>query len=115
MTFSPFLKNKKGIRYVLTPVPLSAPTEITASGKALLSQFKQTHITIVYAYLIKLRTISITWYRIHTNCVITRCADTGLVPPASGVIVNVVALPAGFRTVRIELITVVCTKAIPTI
>lgn len=48
-------------------------------------------------------------------CVITRCADTGLVPPASGVMVNAVELPAGFRTVSTELITVVCTRAMPTI
>ncbi len=45
----------------------------------------------------------------------TRCAETGRVPPASGVIVNAVELPAGFRTVRIELITVVVTIAMPTI
>ena len=37
----------------------------------------------------------------------TRCAETGRVPPASGVIVNAVELPAGFRTVRIEPVTVV--------
>ncbi len=46
---------------------------------------------------------------------ITRCAETGLVPPARGVIVSAVELPAGFRTVSIELITVVVTSAIPTI
>ncbi len=30
----------------------------------------------------------------------TRCAETGRVPPASGVIVNAVELPAGFRVKR---------------
>ncbi|MDD5924220.1 MAG: hypothetical protein PUC88_05470 [Clostridia bacterium] len=42
--------------------------------------------------------------KIYPICVMTRCAETGRVPPASGVIVNAVELPAGFRTVRIELI-----------
>lgn len=51
----------------------------------------------------------------HCNCVITKCAETGLVPPASGVMVNAVEFPAGFRTVKTEFITVVVTKAIPTI
>ena len=45
----------------------------------------------------------------------TRWAETGRVPPASGVIVNAAALPAGFRTVKTELITVVVTIAVPTI
>jgi hypothetical protein len=45
----------------------------------------------------------------------TRCAETGLVPPASGVMVNAAALPAGLRTVSIELIADVSTNAIPTI
>ena len=48
-------------------------------------------------------------------CVITRCAETGRVPPASGVIVRAAAVPAGFRTVRTELMTVVSTIAILTI
>ena len=47
--------------------------------------------------------------------VITRCADTGRVPPARGVMVSAAALPAGLRTVRIELTAVVVTTAIPTI
>ncbi len=34
----------------------------------------------------------------------TRCADTALVPPASGVIPNAAALPAGLRTANIELL-----------
>jgi hypothetical protein len=45
----------------------------------------------------------------HATCVMVRCADTGLVPPARGVMVNAVAFPAGFRTVRMELMTVVVT------
>ena len=45
----------------------------------------------------------------------TRCAETGLVPPASGVIVSAVELPAGFRTVNTELMLVVVTIAIPII
>lgn len=45
----------------------------------------------------------------------TRCAKTGRAPPASGVIVNAAALPAGFRTVRIEFTAVVATMDIPTI
>ena len=44
-----------------------------------------------------------------------RCAETGLVPPASGVIVSAVELPVGFLTVRIELTDVVVTIAIPMI
>lgn len=52
---------------------------------------------------------------LYATCVITRCAETGLVPPANGVIVSAAALPAGFRTVSTELMTVVCTRAIPTI
>ena len=32
----------------------------------------------------------------HWICVITRCAATGWVPPASGVIVSAVELPTGF-------------------
>ena len=46
---------------------------------------------------------------------ITKCAETGRVPPANGVIVRAAAVPSGFRTVRTELITVVSTIAIPTI
>ena len=45
----------------------------------------------------------------------TKCADTGSVPPASGVIVKASALFAGFRTVNIELILVVVTIDIPII
>jgi hypothetical protein len=48
-------------------------------------------------------------------CVITRCADTERVPPAIGVMVSAVELAAGFRTVSIELITVVVTRDTPTI
>lgn len=54
----------------------------------------------------------------HPNqpiCVITRCADTGRVPPARGVMVSAAALPSGLRTVRTELVDVVVTTAIPTI
>jgi len=46
---------------------------------------------------------------------ITRCADTGRVPPARGVMVSAAAVPSGFLTVRTELMTVVSTIAIPTI
>ena len=42
-------------------------------------------------------------------------ADTGSVPPASGVIVRAVELPDGFLTVRIEFTEVVSTKAVPVI
>ena len=48
-------------------------------------------------------------------CVITKCAETGRGPPASGVIVSAAAAPAGFCTVKTELMTVVSTIAIPTI
>jgi hypothetical protein len=51
----------------------------------------------------------------HWIRVITRCAETGLVPPANGVMFNAVELPAGLRTVSTESTFVVCTKAIPTI
>ena len=47
--------------------------------------------------------------------VITKCAETGRVPPARGVMVSAAAVPSGFRTVKTELITVVSTIAIPTI
>ena len=43
---------------------------------------------------------------------ITKCAETGLVPPARGVMVNAVEFPAGFRTVRIEFTLVVSIIAI---
>ena len=45
----------------------------------------------------------------------TKCAETGSVPPAEGVIVRAVALSAGFRTVKMELIEVVVIIAIPII
>ena len=45
----------------------------------------------------------------------TRCAKTGLVPPASGVIVNAAAFHAEFLTVNTELTDVVSTMAIPVI
>ena len=51
----------------------------------------------------------------HPICIMTRCAETGRVPPASGVIVNAAELPAEFRTVKIEFITVVVIIAMPTI
>ena len=44
-----------------------------------------------------------------------KCADTGRVPPASGVMVSAVVLPARLRTVKIEFIEVVSTNATPTI
>ena len=46
---------------------------------------------------------------------ITRCAYTGRVPQASGVIVRAVELPAGFLTVKIEFSSVVVTMLIPII
>ena len=46
---------------------------------------------------------------------ITRWAETGLVPPASGIMVRAVEFPAGFLTVKMELILVVSTIAIPII
>gem|GEM_PF-5844918 len=52
---------------------------------------------------------------IYESLTITRCAETGLVPPASGVIVSAVEFPAGFRTVSMELMTVVVTRAVSTI
>jgi hypothetical protein len=48
-------------------------------------------------------------------CVITRCAETGRVPPANGVMVSAVELSAGLRTVSTELTTVVATRDNPTI
>ena len=45
----------------------------------------------------------------------TRCAETGLVTPANGVIVRVAAFPAVFLTVNTELIVVVSTRNIPEI
>lgn len=51
--------------------------------------------------------------KIYPICVMTRCAETGRVPPASGVIVSAVELPAGFLTVRTELITVLIVIKIP--
>ena len=43
----------------------------------------------------------------------TRCAETGRVPPASGITVSAKAFPAGFLTVRIEFTAVVSTIAFP--
>ncbi len=51
-------------------------------------------------------------YRIR---VIIRYAETGLVPPANGVMVSAVLLPAGLRTVSTELATVVKTSDVPAI
>ena len=48
-------------------------------------------------------------------CVITKCAETGRVPPASGVMVSAAELPAGFRTVKTELAASISTIAISTI
>lgn len=45
----------------------------------------------------------------------TRCADTGSAPPARGVMVRAVDSLTGFRTVSMELITVVWIRLIPTI
>ena len=45
----------------------------------------------------------------------TRWAETGLIPPARGVIVRAAALPAGFLTVNTEFIVVVSTRNIPEI
>ena len=45
----------------------------------------------------------------------TRWAETGLVPPARGVIVRVAALPAGVLTVNTEFVIVVSTRNIPEI
>jgi hypothetical protein len=47
--------------------------------------------------------------------VMTRCAETGLAPPADGVMVSAVELPKGLRTVSVESAAVVCTRAISTI
>ena len=47
--------------------------------------------------------------------IITRWAETELVPPAKGVIVSAAAFPVGFLTVNIELIVVVSTRNIPEI
>lgn len=54
-------------------------------------------------------------FNIYCICVMTRCAETGSVPPAFGVIVSAVVLSAGFRTVKMELILVVVTMAMPII
>ena len=40
----------------------------------------------------------------YCSCMITKCAETGLAPPAKGVVVRAAALPAGFLTVNIEFI-----------
>ena len=48
-------------------------------------------------------------------CVITKCADTGRVPPARGVMVSAAAFPVGLRTVKTEFTAEVVTTAIPTI
>lgn len=54
-------------------------------------------------------------FRIYWICVIIRCAETGCVPPANGVIVSAVELAAGFLTVKTELIVVVVRIANPII
>jgi hypothetical protein len=53
--------------------------------------------------------------RHHCKRVMARCADAGRVPPASGVIVNAVELPAGLRTDSTELAAVVWTIAVAVI
>lgn len=47
---------------------------------------------------------------IYAICVMTRCAETERVPPATGVMVSAVELPTGFRTVSIKLTTEVVTR-----
>lgn len=42
----------------------------------------------------------------------TKCADTGLVPPARGVIVKAAALPAGFLILKVEFEEVVVIIAV---
>lgn len=49
--------------------------------------------------------VKILFAKTYPICVITGCAETGRVPPASGVMVSAVELLAGFRTVKIELTT----------
>lgn len=51
----------------------------------------------------------------YSKRVMTSDAETGLVPPANGVIVSAVGLPAGQRTVNILFITVVVINVVPTI
>ena len=45
----------------------------------------------------------------------TRCADTGRVPPASGVIVSAAAFPAGLRTVRMAIVETTVTNSVLTV
>lgn len=69
------------------------------------------NIKVFWIILIKDKLI----FRIYWICVITRCAETGCVPLANGVIVSAVELSAGFLTVKIELIEVVVKIANPII
>jgi len=55
------------------------------------------------------------YFKIYWSCVITRCAETGCVLPANGVIVSAVELSDGFLTVKTELIVVVVKIANPII
>jgi len=45
--------------------------------------------------------------KIYVIRITRRCAETAAAPPASGVQVNAAGLPRGFRTVSIELGTIV--------
>jgi len=71
----------------------------------------------LYAFISQLQIKSdlLLWLIIYWICKITRCAETGRVPPANGVIVSAVALPAGFLTVKTELTVDVVTRAMPII
>ena len=54
-------------------------------------------------------------YIFYAIFVMTKWAETGLVPPATGVIVRALAVPLGFWTVNIEFAVVVVIKTIPVI
>ena len=54
-------------------------------------------------------------YEIYWILVITKCADTGFVPPAIRAIVSAAAFPSVFLMVKVELIEVVSTSSIPII
>ncbi len=55
------------------------------------------------------------FFALYCICRMTKCAETGRVPPAKGVMVSAAGLLAGFRTVRMELMVVVSTIAMPAI
>lgn len=72
------------------------------------------HLILYFSFILKY-SLKNQWVFFYWIWIITRWADTGRVPPESGVIVSAVEFPEGFLTVNIELTDVVVTIAVPII